>query len=177
MRHAVTPKSGHDSIDDNDSQVAQEHETYSSARLAVLHQCKLLHPIVYDTLRACCLCSSNQLSKLRVAQLRLTCGYYNIDIEKSALHNFYLRSCKVLFLHKGNACDVFFYYFLLLYFIYIIVLYNRNPYSGPDMTREKKKKPISRPRSKYLSAVSCNRDCNALFRSLTVNQYCSRREC
>ena len=36
LRHAVTAKSGHDSIDDNDSQGAQEQETYSSARLAVL---------------------------------------------------------------------------------------------------------------------------------------------
>ena len=81
LRHAVTTQSGHDyiccSIDDNDSQAAQEQETYSSARLAVLRQCDLLHPIVYDTLSTCSLYSSNQLSKLRVTQLRLTCGYYN----------------------------------------------------------------------------------------------------
>ena len=63
-----------------------------------------------------------------------------MDIEKSALHNFYLRSCKVLLLHKGNACDVFSIIIFTLFYIYIIVLYNRNPYLGPDMTREKKKK-------------------------------------
>ena len=99
LRHAVTVQSGHDSIDYNDSQAAQEQETYSSARLAVLRQCDLLHPIVYDMLNICSLYSSNKLSKLSVAQLRLTCSYYNIDIEKSALHYFYLGSCKVLFLH------------------------------------------------------------------------------
>ena len=84
----------HDSIDDNDSQVAQEQETYSSARLAVLRQ-----SIVYDKLNICSLYSSNKLSKLSVAQLRLTCSYYNMDIETSALHYFYLGSCKVLFVH------------------------------------------------------------------------------
>jgi len=45
LKHAVTTQSGHDSIDDNDSQAAQEQEAYSSARLAVLHQCELLHPL------------------------------------------------------------------------------------------------------------------------------------
>ena len=95
---AVTAKSGHDSDDDNDSQEAQEQETYSSARLAVLGQCDLLRPIVYDTLNICFLYSSNKLSKLSVAQLRLTCSYYNMDIEKKRLTLLYLGSCKILFL-------------------------------------------------------------------------------
>jgi len=82
LRHAVTAQSGHDSIDDNDSQATQEQEAYSSAHLAVLHQCELLHPIVCDTLNICFLYSSNKLTKLRVAQLRLICSYYNMDIEE-----------------------------------------------------------------------------------------------
>ena len=82
LKHAVTTQSGHDSIDDNDSQAAQEQEAYSSARLAVLHQCELLHPIVYDTLNICSLYSSNKLTKLSVAQLRLICSYYNVDMEE-----------------------------------------------------------------------------------------------
>jgi len=45
-------------------------------------QCELLHPIVYDTLDICSLYSSNKLTKLSVAQLRLTCSYYNVDIEE-----------------------------------------------------------------------------------------------
>ena len=97
---------GHDSIDDNDSQAAQEKEAYSSARLAVLHQCELLYPIVYDTLNICSLYSSNKLTKLSVAQLRLICSYVlqhgnrGTTIKaKSALHYFYLGSCRVLFLH------------------------------------------------------------------------------
>jgi len=82
LKHAVTAQSGHDSIDDNDSQAAQQQAAYSPARLAVLHQCELLHPIVYDTLNICSLYSSNQLTKLSVAQLRLICSYYNVDIEQ-----------------------------------------------------------------------------------------------
>ena len=82
LKHAVTAQSGPDSINDNDSQAAQEQETYSCARLAVLHQCKLLHPIVYGTLNICSLYSSNKLSKLSIAQLRLICSYYNMDIEE-----------------------------------------------------------------------------------------------
>ena len=74
LKHAVT--------DDNDSQAAQEQEAYSSARVAVLHQCELLHPIVYDTLNICSLYHSNKLTKLSVAQLRLICSYYNMDIEE-----------------------------------------------------------------------------------------------
>ena len=105
LRHAVTAQSGHDSIDDNDSQVAQEQEAYSSARLAVLRQCNLLHPIVYDTLSTCSLYSSNQLSKLRVAQLRLTCGYYNMDIAM-------LSECKM----SSDNNNILFH---LSYFIFI----------------------------------------------------------
>ena len=65
LKHAVTIQSGHDSIDDNDSQAAQEQEAYSSARLVVLHQCELLHPTVCDTLNVCSLYNSNKLTKLR----------------------------------------------------------------------------------------------------------------
>ena len=93
LRPAVTAQSGHDSIDDNNSQAAQEHEAYLSARFAVLHQCELLHPIVYDTLNICSLYSTNKLTKLSVAQLMPTCSYYNMDREKSALHYFYRGSC------------------------------------------------------------------------------------
>ena len=82
LKHAVTAQTGHDSIDDNDSQAAQEQEAFSSARLAVLHQCELLHPIVYDTLNICSLYDSNKLTKLSVAQLRLICSYFNMDIEE-----------------------------------------------------------------------------------------------
>jgi len=84
LKHAVTAQSGQDSIDDSNSQVTQEQETFSSARLAVLHQCELLHPIVYDTLNICSLYSSNKLTKLSVAQLRLICSYFNMDIEEQS---------------------------------------------------------------------------------------------
>jgi len=106
LKHVVTAQSGHYFIDDNDSQAAQEQEAYSSARLAVLHQCELLHPIVYDTLNICSFYSSNKLTKLSVAQLRLICSYVlqhghrGTTIKaKSDLHYFYLGSCRVLYLH------------------------------------------------------------------------------
>ena len=99
LKHAVTAQSGHDFIDDNDSQAAQEQEAYSPARLAVLHQCELLHPIVYDTLNICSLYSSNKLTKLSAAQLRLICSYGlqhgnrgTTSKAKSALHYLYLGS-------------------------------------------------------------------------------------
>jgi len=85
LKHAVTAQSGQYSIDDSDSQAAQEQAAYSSVRLAVLHQCELLHPIVYDTLNICSLYSTNKLTKLSVAQLRLICSYYNVDIEEQQL--------------------------------------------------------------------------------------------
>ena len=93
LRPAVTAQSGHDSIDDSDSQAAQEQEAYLSACLAVLRQCEVLHPIVYDTLNICSLYSTNKLTKISVAQLMPTCSYYNMDREKSALHYFYRGSC------------------------------------------------------------------------------------
>ena len=82
LKHAVTNQSGHDSIDNNDCQAAQEQEAYLSVCLAVLRQCELLHPIVYDTLNICSLYSSNKMTKLSVTQLRLFCSYYNMNIEE-----------------------------------------------------------------------------------------------
>ena len=88
------------------------------------------------------------------------------------LYNLYqVRFVQVI---NNRECQrFFFYYFFYIYcirslspkplIVYIIVFYNQNPYLGPNMTREKKKKTISRPQSTYLSAVSCNRDCNASF--------------
>ena len=89
LNHAVTAQSGHDSIDDNDSQAAQDQAAYSSVRLAVPHQCELLHPTVYDTLNICPWYSSNKLTKLSVAQLRLICScvlqhpWMDIELQQS----------------------------------------------------------------------------------------------
>ena len=38
LKHAVTTQSGHDSINNNDSQATQEQEAYSSACLTVLRK-------------------------------------------------------------------------------------------------------------------------------------------
>lgn len=70
-----------DSTDDNDFEAALEEEAYPSARTSILEQFELVHPIVYDTLNICTLYATNKLSKLTVAQLRLICSHYNMDVE------------------------------------------------------------------------------------------------
>ena len=82
----------------------ENRKLFPSARLAVLHQCELLHPIVFDTLIICSLYSSIKLTKLSVAQLRLICSYFNMDIEeqqsrrKAPYITFISETCRVLFL-------------------------------------------------------------------------------
>lgn len=87
LRHATASQSAaHDpSTDNNDYQAAQDEEVYSSARAAILDQCQLLHPIVYDTLNLCTLYATKKLGKLTVAKLRLICSYYNMDVEGQTL--------------------------------------------------------------------------------------------
>ena len=84
LRHAKAPQPVDDtSTNETDVQAAQEAESYSSARAAILQQCELTHPIVYDTLNICNLCTTNKLTRLSVAQLRLICSHYNMDVETS----------------------------------------------------------------------------------------------
>jgi len=72
LKQAVTAQSGHDSIDDNDSQAAQEQEAFSSA----LTSCPSpMRAVVSGTLNIRSLYNSNKLTKLSVAQLRLICSY------------------------------------------------------------------------------------------------------
>ena len=83
LRHTTAAQSGDDlSTDDSDIQAAQDEEAYSSTRSAVLDQCRPVHPIVYDNLNICTLYSTNRLAKLSVAQLRLICSHYNMNVEE-----------------------------------------------------------------------------------------------
>ena len=83
LRHTTAAQSAHDlSTDDSDIQAAQDEEAYSSTRSAVLDQCRPVHPIVYDNLNICTLYSTNRLAKLSVAQLRLICSHYNMNVEE-----------------------------------------------------------------------------------------------
>ena len=83
LKHAVSgpPSANVDSTDDHDFEAALEEEAYSSARTSIIEQFELVHPIVYDTLNICTLYATNKLSKLTVAQLRLICSHYNMDVE------------------------------------------------------------------------------------------------
>ena len=80
LKHAVTPQSGHDSIDDNDSQAAQEQEAFSSARLlAVLHQCELLSTVRWTYVLSTAATSS--LSSALHNWGLSAATYYNMDKE------------------------------------------------------------------------------------------------
>jgi len=105
LKQAVIAQAGHDSIDDNDSQ--QGGPRTGSFLVCPLTSCPSpMGAVVYGTLNIRSLYSSNKLTKLSVAQLRLICSYVQqhghrvTTIKaKSALHYFYLGSCRVLFLH------------------------------------------------------------------------------
>ena len=81
LRHATASQSAHD----DNVKAAQEEESYTSARAAVLDQCHPLHPIVYDNLNICSLYKAKKLAKLSIAQLRLICSHYNMDVEEISL--------------------------------------------------------------------------------------------
>ena len=70
LRHATAPQSGRES-DESDVQAAQNGESHSLARTAVLDQCQNI----------CTLYRTKRLAKLTVGQLRLICSHYNMEIE------------------------------------------------------------------------------------------------
>lgn len=81
LRHATAPQQSEGDTDDRDFQAAHEEEAYSSVRASIIEECQLVHPIVYDTHNICHLYATNRLSKLSVAQLRLICSHFNMDME------------------------------------------------------------------------------------------------
>ncbi|XP_015770410.1 PREDICTED: uncharacterized protein LOC107348864 [Acropora digitifera] len=83
LRNATAPQSRRES-DESDIQAAQNEESHSLARTAVLDQCHPVHPIVYDNLNLCTLYRTKRLAKLTVGQLLLICSHYNMEIETTS---------------------------------------------------------------------------------------------
>ena len=81
LRHATAPQQSEGDTDDRDFQAAHEEEAYLSVRASIIEECQLVHPIVYETHNICDLYATNRLSKLSVAQLRLICSHFNMDME------------------------------------------------------------------------------------------------
>ena len=71
----------HDVADEWDSQVAAEQDAYSSARMHILEECRLIHPITYDTYNLCELHARNKLTKLSVPILRIICSHIEMEID------------------------------------------------------------------------------------------------
>ena len=73
----------HNVADEWDSRAAGEQDAYSSARMHILEECQLIHPITYDTYNLCELHARNKLPKLSVPLLRIICSQSEMEIDTS----------------------------------------------------------------------------------------------
>lgn len=58
---------------------AEEQEAYTDVRSAVLNECQLQHPVVFDSYNLCSLCSKNTLKKFSVSLLKQICEHFHVD--------------------------------------------------------------------------------------------------
>ena len=70
----------HEVADEWDGQAVAEQDAYSSARAHILEECRLIHPITYDTYNLCELYARNKLTKLSVPILRIICSHFEMEI-------------------------------------------------------------------------------------------------
>ena len=85
-RMAAKFKQGsHDVADEWDDQAAAEQDAYSSARAHIVEECRLIHPITYDTYNLCELYARNKLTKLSVTILRIICSHFEMEIDNLPL--------------------------------------------------------------------------------------------
>ena len=75
----------HDVADEWDGQAVAEQDTYSSARAHILEECRLIHPITYDTYNLCELYSNNKVTKLSVPIWRIICSHFEVEIDSISL--------------------------------------------------------------------------------------------
>jgi len=75
----------HDVADEWDGQAVAEQEAYSSTRAHILEECRLTHPITYDTYNLCELYTRNKLTKLSVPILRIICSHFEMEIDNLPL--------------------------------------------------------------------------------------------
>jgi len=84
---------------DADLQAVLDHEQFISTRQAILDECHVTHPIIYDTYNICDLYKTDKLRKFNVAMLRLICEYFGIPVDDLAGARFkapYLKLLKQL---------------------------------------------------------------------------------
>jgi len=75
----------HDVADEWDGQAVAEQDMYSSARAHILEECRLIHPITYDTYNLCELYVRNKRTKLSVPILCITCSHFEMEIDNLPL--------------------------------------------------------------------------------------------
>lgn len=69
-------------INEVDMQAIADQEAYSNTREVVIQECRLTHPILYDTHNICELHLTNKLrKKFSIAMLHTVCEYFRIDVE------------------------------------------------------------------------------------------------
>ena len=73
----------HNVADEWDGQAAAEQDAYSSARMHILEECRLIHPIL--TYNLCELYARNKLTKLSVPILRIICSHFKMEIDNLPL--------------------------------------------------------------------------------------------
>lgn len=81
-RQAAKDRRGAKEVDDHDNQrAAQDGEDFAQIRNAVIDNCQLAHPIIYDSIDLCQLHAEGKLKKLSVALLQAICNDLEVDIE------------------------------------------------------------------------------------------------
>lgn len=66
---------------DADLRAIADQAEYSRTREAIIEECRITHPITYDTHNICDLYATNKLRKFNVAMLHLVCEYFRIDVQ------------------------------------------------------------------------------------------------
>ena len=72
-------KNKHEEILEEGTTAAEDQAAYSSTRTNILENCRLIHPIVYDSFNLCSLNASNVFKRLNVHMLRMMCEYFDLD--------------------------------------------------------------------------------------------------
>ena len=80
-RMAAKLKNRHDEdIAEEDITAAEEEDAYSLTRATVIDQCRLTHPIVFESFNLCILYASSGFKKLSIAVLRTMCEHFDFEV-------------------------------------------------------------------------------------------------
>ena len=80
-RMAAKLKNRHDEgIAEEDITAAEEEDAYSLTRATVIDQCRLTHPVVFESFNLCILYASSGFKKLSIAVLRTMCEHFDFEV-------------------------------------------------------------------------------------------------